>query len=398
MKRELEFGRFGATPEQLVEAAEMVEEHTDWMLGEWLPEGIKLLRDNGWTLEDFSSAELEDEGRFAFERLAWRLRNDLKAPRTEAERERFRLLGGLDDLDTERDAKLVALFQVYSFLVHVLLATMLEHAPEHWPGRALVEIRTKAAGALALTTGFPNPCRFVNAVEDRLRQRQAETADIFQQMLSAQEDERKRLSRAIHDVLAQTLATCHYRAETCALILDRDPDAARDDMMEVAGLISSTLDQVRDIIFDLRPSALDRGSLADAIDAYIQRMTGSERSVEFVISEVADTSDLDDRIKTALYRVAQEAVANVLHHSGADHARVVIARDREEVVLTVSDAGDGFDVANFEHGEANGHIGLSSMRERCELLGGAFQITSKPGRGTRVQARVPLAPPLAAHA
>ena len=398
MRRELEFGKFGATHEQLAGTAEIIEEQTDWMLGEWLPEAVELLRGNGWTLEDFSSAELEDEGRFALERLAWRLRNDLKAPQTDAERERFRLLGGLDNLDTERDAKLVAVFQAYAFLVHVLLATLLEHAPDGWPGRALVEIRAKASAALGLTTGFPNPCRFVNAVEDRLRQRQAETADTFQQMLSAQEDERKRLSRDIHDVLAQTLATCHYRAETCALILKRDPDAARDDMIEVAGLISATLDQVRDIIFDLRPSALDRGGLADAIGGYIDRMNAPERRVAFVVSEPADTSDLDDRVKTALYRVAQEAVSNILHHSGASSARVVISRGYDEVELSISDAGNGFDVANARLGEAEGHIGLSSMRERCELLGGSFEITSAPGRGTQVRARLPLAPPLTAHA
>ena len=398
MKREIDFGTFGATSEHLAGTAEIVDTHADWIVSEWLPEAVTLLHDSGWTQEDFSRAELEDEGRHALERLAWRLRNDLNAPQTEAEVERFRLLGGLEDLDTERDARLVALFQAYSFLVHVLLVTVLQHAPDEWPGKAIVEVRTKTATALALTTGFPTPCRFVNAVEDRLRQRQAQTADIFRQMLSAQEDERKRLSRDIHDVLAQTLATCHYRAETCALILDRDPDAARDDMLEVAGLISSTLEQVRDIIFDLRPSALDRGGLADAIGAYIDRVTGSERSVDFDVSEPADTSDVDDAIKTALYRIAQEAVANVLHHSGAERARVCIEREHDRIELTVSDAGDGFDMSKAEVAEADGHIGLASMRERCELLGGTFEVTSQPGRGTQVRARIPLTPPLRTHA
>lgn len=398
MRRETEFGRFGATPEHLVETAGIIEKNADSVLSEWLPEAVDLLREGGWTFEDFSRAELEDEGRFALERLVWRLRNDLTAPRTEEEAARFRLLGGLEDLDTERDARLVCLFQAYSFLVHCLLVILLDSVPDEWPGRAVVEARTKITAALALTTGFPTPCRFVSAVEDRLRQRQARTAEIFQRMLSAQEDERKRLARDIHDVLAQTLATCHYRAETCALIFDRDPDAAREDMIEVAGLISSTLDQIRDIIFDLRPGALDRGGLADAIGAYIDRMAGAGQAVHFSVSEEADTSDLDDRTRTALYRVAQEAVSNVLHHSGASHAEVLIDREPDWVELTITDAGAGFDVANAYHAEADGHIGLASMRERCELLGGSFEVKSEPGRGTRVRARVPLTPPLIAHA
>lgn len=398
MKRELEYGSFGATAEQLSHAAAIIEQRADWILAEWLPEAVTILREGGWTTEDFSRAELEDEGRFALERLAWRFRNDLTAPQTDQERERFRLLGALEDLDTERDALLVSLLRVYSFLVHTLLVVLLEDAPEDWSGRAIVEIRTKASTTLSTLTGFPNPCRFVSAVEDRLRQRQAETADIFRQMLGAQEDERKRLSRDIHDVLAQTLATCHYRAETCALILDRDPDAARNDMVEVAALISSTLDQVRDIIFDLRPSALDRGGLADAIEAYIDRMVGIGQAVQFSVSEEADTSDVDDAIKTALYRIAQEAVSNVLHHSGAGHARVRVDRRRDFIELTISDAGDGFDTEKAALAEADGHIGLASMRERCELLGGSFEVDSKPGRGTQVRARVPLTPPLITHA
>jgi two-component system sensor histidine kinase DegS len=246
-------------------------------------------------------------------------------------------------------------------------------------------------------TGFPTPCHFVDTVEDRLRARQAQTAIVFRQMLSAQEDERKRLSRDIHDVLAQTLATSAYRAETCALILDRDPDAAREDMVEVAGLISSTLEQVRDIIFDLRPNALDRGSLADAIAAYIGRMTGGDRTIEFEVREEGDTSDVAEGVKTALYRIAQEAVSNVLRHSGARHARVEISREHDSVVLTVIDEGDGFDPSKTSVTEADGHIGLASMRERCDLLGGSFDVQSEPGRGTRVRAQVPLTSPLSTH-
>jgi signal transduction histidine kinase len=398
MKSFMELGRFGATEEHLAVTADIVEREMDTILAGWLPEAVDILRGQGWTSEDFSRAELEDEGRYALERLNWRFRGHLEAPQSDAERERFRLLGGLSDLDTERDARLVALFRVYSFFLHSVMVVTLDHTPEDWSGRVVAEIRNWIPRTLNLTTGFPTPCSFVDAVEDRLRQRQAETAEVFQQMLTAQEDERKRLSRDIHDVLAQTLATCHYRAETCALILDRDPDAAREDMMEVAGLISSTLDQVRDIIFDLRPSALDRGGLADAVEAYIDRMVGVERSVEFAVSEPVDTSDLDDSIKTTLYRIAQEAVSNVLRHSGATSARVQIVRDHDRVELTVIDAGHGFDTANAADAEAEGHIGLASMRERCELLGGSFSIDSEPGRGTQVRAAIPLSPPLKTHA
>lgn len=397
MDREMHLGKFGATGSHLAQAAEIVERRADEILGQWLLEAIQLLRDGGWTTEDFSRAELEDEGRYALERQCWRLRNNPAAEQTAEERERFRLLGGLTNLDTDRDAELVALFQVYSFLGHVISVLLLEDLPDEWPAKTIVETRTKVMGALNVTTGFPTPCGFVTAVEDRLRQRQAETADVLRQILSAQEDERKRLSRDIHDVLAQTLATCHYRAETCAMILDQDPDAAREDMVEVAGLISATLDQVRDIIFDLRPSALDRGGLGDAIGAYIDRMAGGGRRVRISISENADTTDVDDRVKTTLYRIAQEAVSNVLQHSGADRARVSVDRRPDEIELRIVDEGAGFDMSKAPSVEADGHIGLSSMRERCELLGGAFDLRSEPGRGTQVRVTVPLAPPPVKH-
>lgn len=398
MKREMALGTFGASPRHLAHAARSIKQRTDEILAEWLPEAVNILRSDGWTTEDFSRAELEDECRYALERLRWRLTNDPHAERTDEERERFRLLGGLQDLDTDRDARLVAVFKVFQFLGHVISVVLLSDLPDDWTAVVAIETRAKVMGALSLGTGFPTPCGFVDAVEDRLRQRQAETADVFRRMLGAQEDERKRLSRDIHDVLAQTLATCHYRAETCALILDRDPEAARSDMLEVAGLISSTLDQVRDIIFDLRPSALDRGGLADAIGAYIDRMVGSDQPVRFTVRESADTSDLDDRIKTALYRIAQEGVSNVLHHSGAERAAVVIEREHDRVELTITDEGDGFDAEKARLAQADGHIGLASMRERCELLGGSFELRSEPGRGTRVRVRVPLSPPLRTHA
>ncbi len=392
MKREIDLGKFGATPEHLAHAAQIIEDRLEEVIAEWVPEAVSVLRDGGWTTEDFSTAELEDEGRYALERTCWRLRNDLTAEQTDREKERFRLLGGLSDLESDRDAQLVALFQVYTFIGHVIFVLLLEELPDEWPGKTIVETRQKVMAALNTTTGFPTPCGFVTAVEDRLRQRQAETTDVLRQILTAQEDERKRLSRDIHDVLAQTLATCHYRAETCALILDRDPDAARDDMREVAGLISTTLDQLRDIIFDLRPSALDRGGLADAISAYIDRM--SDSATRFSVREIADTSDLDEKIKTTLYRVAQEAVANVLHHSGAERAEVVVDRRRDEIELLIADEGHGFDAKKARSAEADGHIGLASMRERSELLGGSFELRSEPGLGTEVRVTVPLRSPL----
>ncbi len=397
MKREIDLGTFGSSAEHLACAAAVIDVRVDDILAEWLPEAVSLLRDNGWSTEDFSRAELEDEGRAALASLSGRLTGDLHSEQTSEEHARFRLLGGLQNLDTERDAKLVSLFQVYAFLGHVISVILLQDLPDDWPGTALEETRARVMAALNIGTGFPTPCGFVTAVEDRLRQRQAEKEDIFRRMLSAQEEEHKRLSRDIHDVLAQTLATCHYRAETCALILERDPDAARHDMYEVASLISSTLDQVRDIIFDLRPSALDRGGLADAIGAYIDRMAGSERPVNFSLRELADTSDVEDRVKTALYRIAQEAVANILHHSSADRAHVLIDRDHEWIELTIADEGIGFDPANPPLAEADGHIGLASMRERCELLGGTFELRSEIGQGTQVRVRVPLSPPLIAH-
>ncbi len=385
-----DYGEFGGRQTHLAVMADVVAAAESTIIEEWLPEAVRALREGGWTQEDFTVAELEHEASLLISRLAERLRHGTRAEQTPEERRGFRLLAGPEILGSDRDVALVSLLRVYVLFTHFLNAAVAAGLREEWPASVAVDVLREVGEAVRIASGFPTTCEFVRAVEDRLRERQAVTAAVFRQMLTAQEDERKRLSRDIHDVLAQTLAACHYRAETCALIMDSDPEAARRDLEMVAGLIAQTLEQVREIIFDLRPTTLDRGTLAAAVEAYIDRMQGHAPRVSFDVSEEGDTSALDETLRTALYRIIQEAVSNILRHSGADRAEVQIVARPDEVSVVVDDAGAGFDVERIEATNEEAHVGIASMRERAQLLGGSFELRSEPGTGTRVDVRVPV--------
>lgn len=389
--RHEEFGEFGATRDHLLTVANIVESVSDKVVQEWLPEAMRAMLEGGWTKEDFSLDELEAEARYLLTRLPERLRLDHRAPQTPEEKQAFRLFGGPRLPEDNSDARIVSLFKLYSLFTHFLTAAILGELPPDWPPQVAIEIQAEVLGAVRQAADFATPCQFVESAEERLRKQHARIADIFRRMLNAQEDERKRIARDVHDVLAQTLSTCRYRAETCALVLERDPETAGKDLIVIARLIGETLEQVRNIIFDLRPRTLDKAGLAAAAEAYVERMRRPDAPVQFDISETGDTAEIDETVKTALYRIIQEAIANILQHSQAAAAEIVIERTQDRVRVLVRDMGRGFDLEEaLSADQADAHMGLLSMRERCQLLGGEFDVRTAPGEGTRLEVSMPL--------
>jgi len=206
-------------------------------------------------------------------------------------------------------------------------------------------------------------------------------------LLRAQEDERRRLAREIHDGPAQAMAAALMRAEVCSRFLGEDPVRAQRELGDLKELLGTCLFDLRRIIFDLRPMSLDELGLVPAIRSWLggwQQRTGLEVRLEVRGAE----RRLPAAVEIALFRVLQEALNNVWKHAGVDTAAVSLHVGKDQVRLVVYDRGKGFDPAALPPET----FGLAGMRERVQFLGGKWWVRSCVGRGTQVGAEIPLPP------
>lgn len=207
------------------------------------------------------------------------------------------------------------------------------------------------------------------------------------QIIRSQEEERRRVARDIHDGPAQAMANIVFRAEVCERLIDTDVERAKLELRQLREHIRETLGEIRKIIFDLRPMALDDLGLVPTIRGVLENF----RNQQGVFTEVTVTGRerrLESHIEIGLFRVAQEALNNVVKHAQASTVRVRIEFAPAGVTLVIEDDGKGFDSSNEE--SPDGHFGLMGMRERLQLLQGKFVIKSTPGKGTRVMITAPL--------
>lgn len=210
--------------------------------------------------------------------------------------------------------------------------------------------------------------------------------EVAARALNASEEERKRIARELHDETAQTLAALLIRLR---IARDKEDAAERDALLdEVRRELGAALEGVRRYARGLRPPALDELGLVPAIASYARLL---EDAGAPAISIDADPVGglLSDEAELALYRIVQEALSNAARHADADHVRIRIRRRPGEVRATVEDDGKGFDVAETIASNSNG-LGLFGMQERAAYVGGDVEVTSMPGEGTRVVARVPI--------
>ena len=200
-------------------------------------------------------------------------------------------------------------------------------------------------------------------------------------------EERNRLAREIHDTLAQGLTATTLQLESADALLEAGapPGRARGPLRRALSLARSNLEEARRSVLDLRAAPLEGRSLSGALKSLIERWE-AETGVSARYVAVNGARPLPPGVEVALYRIAQEALANVARHAAAGRATVRLAVTPERVRLVVEDDGRGFDASEVP----DGHHGLVGMRERAELLGGTFEVVSVPGAGTRVEAAVPL--------
>jgi two-component system sensor histidine kinase DegS len=216
-------------------------------------------------------------------------------------------------------------------------------------------------------------------------ERMAVLREQFAQVTAAQEEERQRIARELHDGVGPDLASLNIRLLTVRKLLQREGHPVAGEIEELAEQVQASIRDIRRLIHDLRPVALDELGLAPALREHLARC---RQEHDLAIEFVADVGErLPAAVESALFRIVQEAVNNVLRHAQAQHVSVTLTRDAEQVKLRVADDGQGFDTQIPRTGR---HVGLWSMRERVEQLGGQFEVQSVPGQGTTVTTVVPL--------
>jgi two-component system NarL family sensor kinase len=243
--------------------------------------------------------------------------------------------------------------------------------------RLLTSIGSLVAGAL-------HQARLHRQLEARERAHE----QFVEHVIGVQEAERRRLAADMHDGISQRLLSLAFHLDAAAEALFAQPQFAAEQLQRARELNDLTLDEARAAIFDLRPPVLDDLGLADGL-ASLARSVGAVQ-----ITVDADECPLPEHVEIALYRIAQEALQNVVKHSGARRAELVLASEPKAVRLRITDYGAGFDAAaavtGLTAGDERSGYGLRSMTERAELVGGTLEVRSHLGQGTTVSAWVPV--------
>ena len=203
-------------------------------------------------------------------------------------------------------------------------------------------------------------------------------------------EERNRLAREIHDTLAQGLAAITLQLETADALVGARPQRAQEAIRRALSLARSNLEEARRSVIDLRAAPLQDRTLPEALAALAQRgCDDTTVAVHYSCSPATDFPTLPTRLEVGVYRIAQEALANVCKHAKAQHVQLSLTVDDQSLCLLLQDDGCGFDPEHVVSGVHEGHFGLASMNERAKLLGGTICIESEPGAGTCIALRVP---------
>jgi PAS domain S-box-containing protein len=221
-----------------------------------------------------------------------------------------------------------------------------------------------------------------------LAERENRLQDLIRKLITAQEEERRKVSYEVHDGLAQTAAGAHQLLQAFARQHPPDSEKGRKDLARALQLVQQTVGEARYVIADLRPTALDDFGLAAAVRLQVEKISSEGSQVDY--EEALGNKRLPPEVETALFRVAQEALTNVHKHAPSARVKITLRRLNDAVRLQVRDWGPGFNPEKITDGGGPGErLGLSSMRERVALLGGHLEVHSRPGEGTEVVAEIP---------
>jgi signal transduction histidine kinase len=207
-----------------------------------------------------------------------------------------------------------------------------------------------------------------------------------ERLVLAQEEERRRLARELHDSVSQALYGISLGVHTARMQLDRDPKELAESLDYVLELAEAALIEMRALIFELRPESLETEGLVTALTKQAAALHARQGIV--IQADLGEEPDIPLEVKQDLYRIVQESLHNTVKHARASQVELRLHQTDEMVTVEVCDNGKGFDATS----SFPGHLGLHSMQERVKSLGGELEIESAPGQGARIRANIPIHP------
>lgn len=212
-------------------------------------------------------------------------------------------------------------------------------------------------------------------------------------VITAQEEERQRISRDIHDGPAQSLTNILIKCEICEKLFDIDLERAKEEIKDLKNLARDSLKELREIIFDLRPMSLDDFGLVPTLEQYTAKFQ-RDTQINVKLNLYSNEVEIDPVIEVAAFRIIQEALNNIKKHSQGTKCSIELSIENNKLVGTIKDNGIGFDLEEANKPKQNlkydSGFGIYSMRQRAELLKGKVNIETEQGKGTAVKFEIPL--------
>lgn len=297
---------------------------------------------------------------------------------------------------TELPAELIVECQRYEFtcIVHANISGKQSRIGGillfYQDGHAITQVRRQLISGICNQVGVT----ILNSqLWEELKHKESLRAQLLNKVVTAQEEERRRISRELHDETGQALTSLLVQLK----ILEQsdDPESIQRQVNDIRQLALRTLQEVRRLAMDLRPAALDDLGLISALEGYIYNYSG-KTGLEVTFEPVnLENTRLPHDIETVLYRVIQESLTNIARHANASQASVRIMREHDTIHILVEDNGRGFDASAMLKSDDDAGLGILGMQERIELIGGRFKLHSRPGQGTRIAVELTIPQELA---
>ncbi len=224
---------------------------------------------------------------------------------------------------------------------------------------------------------------------EKSRLLQEQLRHLSRRILLVQEEERKRISRELHDVVAQLLTGINVRLATLKIEASASSKGISRKISSTQKLVEKSVDVVHRFARELRPAVLDDLGLIPALHSFLKSFS-EKTGLRVSLKAFAGLEKLSNAKRTVLYRVAQESLTNVARHAQASRVEVCIRKLPDAVLMLIKDDGKSFEVDQIVQARKSQRLGLLGMRERVEMVGGAFGVVSAPGHGTTIRAQVPF--------
>lgn len=256
-------------------------------------------------------------------------------------------------------------------------------------GALLLQLKSESAKRRSVEAALKSSEKHHILLLDQSRQMQEHLRHLTRKILTAQEDERREISRELHDEIAQTLTGINVQLANLKREAVVNAKGLRGKISGTQRLVRKSVGIVHRFARRLRPALLDDLGLVAALSSFINGVR-ERNDLPIKLTTFPELQELDVRTRTVFYRVAQEALTNIVRHAEAKSVEVILKNRRKTVLMEIWDNGKSFNVQYVLLAKGKKHLGVLGMRERVEMVGGMFKIESSPGHGTLVSAEIPF--------